>query len=54
MVNCPTNIAQNQTGTNTITDNSANPSGAQNTIAPAGIETAYADAKTLTVPAAAF
>jgi hypothetical protein len=50
MVNCPTNIAQNQTGTNTITDNGANPSGAQNTIATAGIETAYADIKTLTVP----
>ncbi len=54
MVNCPTNIAQNQTGTNTITDNGANPSGAQNTIATAGIESAYADIKTLTVPAATF
>lgn len=51
MVNCPTNVAQNQTGTNTITDNGANPSGAQNTIATAGIESAYADIKTLTVPA---
>jgi hypothetical protein len=50
MVNCPTNVAQNQTGTNTITDNGANPQGAQNTIATAGIETAYADIKTLTVP----
>ncbi len=54
MVNCPTNIAQNQTGTNTITDNGANPSGAQNTIATAGIESTYADIKTLTVPAAGF
>jgi hypothetical protein len=54
MVNCPTNVAQNQTGTNTITDNGANPSGAQNTIATAGIEAAYADIKTLTVPAATF
>lgn len=54
MVNCPTNIAQNQIGTNTITDNGGNPSGAQNTIATAGIEPAYADIKTLTVPAATF
>ncbi len=54
MVNCPTNIAQNQTGTNTITDNGANPSGAQNTINTAGIEAAYADIKTLTVPPATF
>jgi hypothetical protein len=54
MVNCPTNIAQNQTGTNTITDNGGNPSGAQNTIATAGIESTYADIKTLTVPDASF
>jgi Right handed beta helix region len=54
MVNCPTNIAQNKNGTNTITDNSGNPSGAQNTIANAGIEATYADIKTLTVPAATF
>ena len=51
MVNCPTNLAQNATGTNTISDNGANPSGAQNTITTAGIEPAYADIKTLTVPA---
>jgi hypothetical protein len=54
MVNCPTNVAQNQTGTNTITDNGANPQGAQNTMATAGIESAYADIKTLAVPAAKF
>jgi hypothetical protein len=54
MVNCPTNIAQNKNGTNTITDNSSNPSGAQNTIATAGIEATYADIKTLTAPAATF
>lgn len=54
MVNCPTNIAQNKNGTNTVTDNGGNPSGAQNTIATAGIETTYADIKTLTVPAATF
>jgi hypothetical protein len=54
MVNCPTNIAQNKNGTNTVTDNSGNPSGAQNTIATAGLEASYADIKTLTVPAATF
>ena len=54
MVNCPTNIAQNRTGTNTITDNGGSPTGAQNTIATAGIEATYADIKTLTVPAATF
>ena len=54
MVNCPTNIAQNKNGTNTITDNGANPSGAQNTIATAGIESTYADIKNLAVPAAKF
>ena len=54
MVNCPTNIAQNGTGTNTITDNGGNPSGAQNTIATAGIEASYADIKTLTAPLPSF
>jgi hypothetical protein len=54
MVNCPTNVAQNQTGSNTITDNGGNPQGAQNTIATAGIESAYADIKNLTVPVAKF
>ena len=54
MVNCPTNIARNQNGQDTVTDNSANPQGAQNTIATAGIEPAYADIKNLTVPAASF
>ena len=54
MVNCPTNIAQNKNGTNTITDNGANPQGAQNTIATAGIESTYADIKTLAVPASTF
>ena len=54
MVNCPTNVAQNQTGSNTITDNGGSPQGAQNTIATAGIEPAYADIKNLTVPAAKF
>jgi hypothetical protein len=54
MTNCPTNVAQNQVGTNTITDNGSNLQGAQNTIATAGIESAYADIKNLTVPATSF
>ncbi|HEY5958542.1 MAG TPA: right-handed parallel beta-helix repeat-containing protein, partial [Polyangiaceae bacterium] len=54
MVNCPTNVAQNQVGTNTITDNGASPAGAQNTIATAGIESTYTDVKNLSVPAAKF
>jgi hypothetical protein len=54
MVNCPTNVAQNQTGANTITDNGGNPQGAQETKATAGIESAYAEIKNLTVPAAKF
>ena len=54
MVNCPTNVAQNQTGTNSITDNGGNPSGAQNTIATAGIEASYADIKKLAIVPAKF
>jgi hypothetical protein len=54
MVNCPTNVAQNRVGSNTITDNGGNPQGAQNTIATAGIEPDYADIKELTVPPAEF
>jgi hypothetical protein len=54
MVNSPTNIAQNQTGTNTVTDNGTNPSGAQNTMATAGIEASYAAVKKLTITPAKF
>ena len=54
MINCPTNVAQNQIGSNTITDNGSNPQGAQDTIATAGIEPAYADIKDLTIPPAEF
>jgi hypothetical protein len=54
MVNCPTNVAQNQVGSNTILDNGGNPQDAQNTIATAGIEPEYADIKNLTVPDAQF
>ncbi len=53
-VSCPTGVARNQNGQDTVEDNGANPQGAQNTIATAGIEAAYADIKTLTVPPAAF
>lgn len=54
MANCPTNVAQNQVGQNTISDNGANPAGAANTIATAGIEAAYADVKNLKIPLAKF
>jgi len=38
----------------TANDNGSNPSGAQNTMASAGIESIYADIKNLTIPAASF
>ena len=48
-------VNQTYTSANWITEyNGANPSGAQNTISTAGIESAYADIKTFTVPAAKF
>lgn len=50
MVNCPTNVVQNKNGANTVQDNGSNPSGAQATIAAAGIEPAYADIKNMTMP----
>jgi hypothetical protein len=46
MIDTPGWIAQIRTGTN--------PSGAQTTIAAAGIEPSYADIKTLTIPVPAF
>jgi hypothetical protein len=52
MVNAPANVAQNQTGQNTITDTPAsNPSSVSSM---AGIESAYADIKSLTVPVPSF
>ena len=52
MVNAPANVAQNQTGQNTITDTPAsNPS---SVTSMAGIEAAYADIKTLTIPVPIF
>lgn len=50
MVNCPTNIAQNKNGVNTVQDNGSAPSGAQTTMATAGIESTYANIKSMTVP----
>jgi hypothetical protein len=52
MVNCPTNVAQNNTGTNTITDNPA--SNSSSVISMAGIEASYADIKTTTIPLPSF
>ena len=59
MVNCNGQINTNSDdkfdtcnsgGGNTITDNSSNPSGAQTTIADAGLEPAYVNIKNMTVP----
>lgn len=49
--NAPTAIFQNHTGTNTLTDNGGS---SQTTISGAGIEAAYADIKSLTLPTPAF
>jgi hypothetical protein len=52
MVNAPSGVAQNQAGTNTITDTpAANP---QSVLSMAGIEAAYADIKNLTIPTPSF
>jgi hypothetical protein len=52
MVNAPSGVAQNQAGQNTITDTpAANP---QSVSAMAGIESTYADIKSLTVPIPSF
>ena len=50
--NAPTSIFQNKNGTNTLMDNPTTMS--QSVIAAAGIEAAYADIKTMTVPPVAF
>ncbi len=55
LVNSPNIVHQNKNGPNvTITDNGPSPTNAQMTIMTAGIEPAYADIKTLTIPAASF
>ncbi len=48
MVNAPTNVVQNQTGTNTITDTPASNPTSVNSMA--GIEASYAGIKTTTIP----
>jgi len=52
MVNAPTNVAQNHTGTNSITDNPA--SNASSVTSMAGIEAAYTDIKNTKVGLPAF
>ena len=52
MVNAPTNVVRNQNGTDTITDTPA--SNPQSVNAMAGIEAAYADIKTVSVPVPSF
>lgn len=55
LLNSPNIVHQNKNGSNmTIMDNGPSPTGAQSTIANAGIEKAYADIKTMTIPAASF
>jgi hypothetical protein len=55
LVNSPNIVHQNKNGpTVTVTDNGPTPNNAQATIMSAGIEPAYADIKTLTLPAARF
>jgi hypothetical protein len=52
--NAPGLLVSPNAGTNTVNDNGANPDGAQNTMAVAGIEPSYSDIKNLTLPAATF
>jgi hypothetical protein len=52
MVNAPTSVVQNDTGTNTITDNPT--SNSSSVTSMAGIEAAYADIKNTTIPRPSF
>jgi hypothetical protein len=54
MVNTPGALFALTAGANTLTDNGADPAGAQETIASAGIEPSFADIKNLTIPVATF
>ena len=54
MINTPGALIALTAGANTLTDNGADPDGAQETIASAGIEPSFADIKNLTIPAATF
>ena len=51
LVNAPDWISQNQTGSNTLIDNSGS---SPTTILAAGIEASYADIKSLTIPIPKF
>ncbi|HVY40797.1 MAG TPA: right-handed parallel beta-helix repeat-containing protein [Polyangia bacterium] len=55
LLSSPNIVHQNKNGSHmTIMDNGPSPTNAQSTIATAGIEPAYADIKTLTIPATSF
>ena len=54
MTNTPGLLISPSAGANMVTDNGANPSGAPNTVASAGIEPSYADIKDVVIPAAKF
>ncbi|MBN1611673.1 MAG: right-handed parallel beta-helix repeat-containing protein, partial [Polyangiaceae bacterium] len=55
LLDSPNIVHQNKNGSHvTIEDNGPDPTGAQSTITNAGIESAYSDIKTLSIPAATF
>jgi hypothetical protein len=54
MVNTPGTAISLSAGANSVTDNGASPSGAQDTMAAAGLEPSYADIKGFAIPAATF
>ncbi len=54
MVTAPGVSTASNTGSNSLTDNSARPAGADDIMAAAGIEPAYLDIRDLTIPAATF
>lgn len=54
LVNVPNWLSAIDAKDNNVSDNGANPTGAQSTMAAAGIEPIYADIKTLTIPVATF
>jgi hypothetical protein len=54
MINTPGYQAAGNAGTNALVDNSANPTGAETTMASAGIEPGYVDIKSMSMPAASF
>jgi len=54
MVNTPGSLIDQNAGANLVTDNGANPSAAEDTMASAGIEPSYADIKTLAIAPPTF